>query len=316
MPSAASSPRIAVVVTTAGRARPVERLLASLAAQTRAPSAVVVADQGMSREARDVIEEYAERLPVRVVEVTGGVSVARNAALRALGVLRGGQRTSGLGLLETLLSGTDGRAQAEGAHGGVLTRPSPPGTDASADVVVFCGERAVYGDDTLERAAAAFAGDADVVCGGDGPVTQRTVWARAGAACFYGTGFLRDADGFDERLGGGGSTPWQSGAEADLLLRALRGRRVVRHEAGIDVREPADKADPARERHLARGAGRVYQRHYRGFDGFRAIVVPLGAAVGYAARRRWPDARRHLHRGVGHFEGLTGVLLPRPRIGD
>ncbi|MGK5553711.1 glycosyltransferase family 2 protein, partial [Actinomadura kijaniata] len=151
-------------------------------------------------------------------------------------------------------------------------------------------------------------------------VDARNVWtlARAGS-CFFRASFLRATGGFDEGLGAGCDTPWQSGATADLLLRGLRAGSVLTHAPDIRVFEhdpdlPAagTPGHDARTRHVARGAGRVHRRHYGGYACARVIARPLGTAALAFVRGRRSEAAGHLHRSVGHLEGLTGALLPAP----
>uniref|UniRef100_UPI001A955928 glycosyltransferase family 2 protein n=1 Tax=Actinomadura roseirufa TaxID=2094049 RepID=UPI001A955928 len=205
-----------------------------------------------------------------------------------------------------------------------------------AGVVAFPDDGTWYPPDALARAARTLAGGADVASGrllatgGDRarwrfpdeprPIDARTVWSHARTeTCFFRADLLRATGGFDEGLGAGSGTPWQSGAETDLLLRALHSGRTLVYDPGIRVYEhdPADAkaSDPAhraKARHTARGTGRVYRRHYGAYTCARVVARPLGAAVLDAARGRLPDARRHLHRAIGRAEGMTGLLLPAP----
>ncbi|WP_067831271.1 glycosyltransferase [Actinomadura kijaniata] len=335
------APRIAVIVTTVGRPRLLDRLLLSLAGQTLPPARVVVVDRGRRPGTAAVVEHRSDRLAVHHVTAPGGTSAGRNAGLVALGVLEASavERPSAIGTLDAMLGAPAPRPPAErtarelvaaGPARGMVALAEPDGFD----VVLFPGDHTWYPPDALERGARALEAGADVVSGrmvggggarpplGERParIDDRNVWTLAPAeSCFFRASFLRTAGGFDEGLGAGCDTPWQSGATADLLLRGLRAGSVLNHAPDIRVFEHDPDAPPAgtpehgaRARHAARGAGRVHRRHYGGYACARAIARPLGAAALAFLRRRRPEAALHLHRSVGHLEGLTGALLPAP----
>ncbi|QXJ24494.1 glycosyltransferase family 2 protein [Actinomadura graeca] len=321
-----TGPRIAVVITTTGRPRLLDRLLLSLAGQTLPPHEVVVVDQGTGPGAAAVVERRSDRLAIRRVASPGGASAGRNAGLTALGLL---PEPSARPARTALAAARPRGPRADGpAPAAVL---SPP-----AGIVAFPDDDTWYPPDALARAARALAGGPDVVSGrllaSDGdraqwryadepcPIDARTVWSHARTeTCFFRADLLRTTGGFDEDLGVGCGTPWQSGAETDLLLRALKTGRTLTYDPGIRVYEhnpdEPDTSDPvhrARARHAARGAGRVYRRHYGVLTCTRVVARPIGDALLSAARGRVPDARRHLHKAVGRFEGMTGLLLKAP----
>jgi glycosyltransferase involved in cell wall biosynthesis len=75
--------RVSVVVTVLNEAGSVGALLDSLIAQTRPPDEVVVADGGSRDGTLAVLDAYAARLPLRVIQVPGAnISQGRNAAIR------------------------------------------------------------------------------------------------------------------------------------------------------------------------------------------------------------------------------------------
>ncbi len=76
--------RVAVILTVLNEAESLPALLSSLAAQTRPPDEVVVADGGSTDRTRAVLSEHAARLPLRVVDAPGSnISQGRNRAIRA-----------------------------------------------------------------------------------------------------------------------------------------------------------------------------------------------------------------------------------------
>ena len=78
--------RVSVVATVLNEGASVERLLASLGAQSRQPDEVVVVDGGSTDGTLGILEDWVEsgRLPLRVLEAPGAnISEGRNAAIGA-----------------------------------------------------------------------------------------------------------------------------------------------------------------------------------------------------------------------------------------
>lgn len=75
---------VTVICTVLNEGEAIRRLLESLAAQTRPPDEVVIVDGGSRDQTVAVIEEYADRLPLRVITEPGAnISRGRNVAIRA-----------------------------------------------------------------------------------------------------------------------------------------------------------------------------------------------------------------------------------------
>jgi glycosyltransferase involved in cell wall biosynthesis len=78
--------KVSVIATILNEGQTIERLLESLAAQTRPPDEVVIADGGSMDGTVGVLSSWAEagRLPLRVVSAPGAnISAGRNAAIAA-----------------------------------------------------------------------------------------------------------------------------------------------------------------------------------------------------------------------------------------
>ena len=78
--------KVSVIATVLNEGQAIERLLGSLAAQTRPPDEVVIADGGSTDETVSILSSWAAsgRLPLRVVSAPGAnISAGRNAAIAA-----------------------------------------------------------------------------------------------------------------------------------------------------------------------------------------------------------------------------------------
>jgi glycosyltransferase involved in cell wall biosynthesis len=73
-----------VICTVLNEGESIRRLLDSLISQTRPPDEVLIVDGGSRDNTVGVIQEYADRLPLRVLVVPGAnISRGRNAAIEA-----------------------------------------------------------------------------------------------------------------------------------------------------------------------------------------------------------------------------------------
>lgn len=76
--------RVSVVLTVFNEGHSIRALLDSLAAQTRPPDEIVIADGGSTDGTLRALNEYSGRLPLRVVNAPNtNISQGRNAAIRA-----------------------------------------------------------------------------------------------------------------------------------------------------------------------------------------------------------------------------------------
>ncbi|HUP28116.1 MAG TPA: glycosyltransferase [Chloroflexia bacterium] len=74
---------VSLIMTVRNEAHSLPRLLDSIIAQTRLPDEVVIADGGSTDGTQQIVRAYADRLPLRLVEVPGAnISQGRNAAIR------------------------------------------------------------------------------------------------------------------------------------------------------------------------------------------------------------------------------------------
>lgn len=283
-----------MIVSTIGRPGFLNDLLRSVHSQTLIPSEVIVVDQSSDDGTKRIVDTWADRLPVRRLTSARGASVGRNVGVAALG---------------------------------------------KYDFVAFPDDDTSYVPDTLARAAAVLSSDTSIgavsgrLVGAPGRPAQlesfgdqrmrldhRTVWTSAiEATCFFRRDFLGTVGGFDEDLGVGAASPWQSGEATDLLLRGLKAGwtvlfdpRIVVNEHNADALSLDERAHRTKARRYARGTGRVFRRHYGPGAQIRIVLRPLAAAALTIACGRWTRTGWYLQRAIGRLEGLSGRLLPGP----
>lgn len=275
------TPTFDLVVATLDRTTELDRLLRSLDHQSHTGLRVLLVDQNPDDRLAAVVAAHPG-LDVLHLRSAPGLSRARNAALPHLG----------------------------------------------ADIVGWPDDDCFYPDDLLERVARAF--DDPAVGGVSGQaadpygrptgrwgqvpeeITPDTVWNRATShTLFLRRDVIEVIGPFDERLGLGAGTPWHSGEEIELLVRALRcGARVVYEPAAV-ILHPAKPLAPADERAIARrdgaSVGWILARHRYGPRMLgRMAVRPLGGAVLALARRDPERARVQLEVLRGRVAGYRG----------
>ena len=241
--------RIGVVIPTMGTSAVLPSLLADL--NRALPGCrVAVCDQSTGENVQDWVDAArAEGLDVRHVDDRGhrGASRARNLGARAVAA-----ESDLLLFLDDDLTVT--------ANG--LT----PAVEAFADQALG----AVTGRVHSQIVRTPFGG---------GPVDldRRTVWSHAmEAALVVRSGLFLAVGGFDEQLGVGAATRFQSGEGTDLLLRIMKAGHVCRYLPVFEVTElspqPAGRDLQNKAYRYALGTGRVYAKHYSLAGRGRALV--------------------------------------------
>jgi glycosyltransferase involved in cell wall biosynthesis len=273
-------PTVDLVVGTVGRPAALRELLDSLAAQTHRPTRVIVVDQSADDAVRGVVESHPAGLEIVRLSSPPGLSRARNAGLAA----------------------------------------------ATATLVGFPDDDCTYPADLLARVAAAFAADPalDLLTGRTAepsglaserwPEQARTivasdVWhAGNSASTFLRRALLKRVGPFDERLGLGSGTPWTSGEDIDLLLRALAAGAVARQDPSLVVHHrhhsPTGEELVELGRRDGGSVGFLLGRHALGARVLvRMLVRPLGGIVSSLARGDVDRARFHAATWRGRLRG-------------
>ena len=285
MHEAKSAPiAVSLIVATLGRTQELDRMLASVASQSFASVDVIVVDQNMDDRVERVVERWKCRLRCLHVRSPRGLSRARNRGLHL----------------------------------------------ASGAIVGFPDDDCWYPDDLLLRVNEWFQQHPahDFLCCAAQDGSGREVASRwpthsmevdrgsvlracASASLFVRRSALDHIGGFDERLGLGAATPFQSAEDSDVALRCLQNGRRGWFEKQLHVYHPDKSAEinSSRAFHYGMGFGCLLRMH-----GYSAttLLYHVARALGGAARSTllakpekalfyWESARGrlsgYLHRG-------------------
>lgn len=278
-----TTPEASLVLATVGRTDELDRMFASLAAQTWRDFEVIVVDQNRDDRLLPYLERAAALgLSVRHLKMTQpNLAAARNAGIEAA-------RGNWIGFPDddcwydpSLLA---------------IVRERFSRTDKPSGVVVRWVEQAEQPMSaaklTWERSCAFR----------DVPVSSITL--------FCSRDLCRKIDGFDSRLGVG---QWfGAGEETDFVLRALRTGALFTYEPSAEVHHAVSAAQPALTpqarralRHRARGTGALYAKHKLPlWVVARGLVAPvlrplLKGSLG-------PDLAMGCAVTMGRIDGLLG----------
>jgi glycosyltransferase involved in cell wall biosynthesis len=272
---------ISLIVCTIGRSEPLARLLRSLKSQTDGAFEIVVVDQNPDNRIEQALKSFSAGQRIRRVRSEPGLARARNVGLRY-------------------------------AEGDVAGFPDddcwyPSGVIAHVRRYFDQPQRALLTGRTVDRdgiesvsshrAESGFVDRRNVFESGN----SNTVFVRSAVAC--------DVGGFDETLGIGAATLFQSGEETDFLLRCLgKGYQpyydryfVVHHDQiALSAEQEARRALT-----YSSGYGRVLRLHRYGI-GHLAPRVGRAAARGAVCALRGDLAGARLRYGwaIGAVRGF------------
>ena len=156
---------------------------------------------------------------------------------------------------------------------------------AKGEVIGFPDDDCWYEPDTLEKAAARFAGDSGLEglvgkwksCKSE-KINLRNVLYQAGT-CFY---FLKRAavnrvGGFDELMGPAPNIKFGGGEDSDLLIRVLKSGGRIERDAEVVIRHP-DMPPGDRQKVMAYGVARMHllaKHHYPLWFRLANVIYPL-----------------------------------------
>ena len=272
-------PSFDLVVATVDRVAELERLLASLEAQTHRDLRVLLVDQNENDRLESILRE--ER-PFDLVRLRSerGLSRARNAAL---GEISG----------DLVAFPDDDCIFASGLLEQVARRfASDPALDGLTG-------RAV---DETGRSSRSWARDPK-------SLTRENLWNRAiSFTIFLRAQLVARVGHFDEQLGLGVATPWASGEEIDYLVRALDASARIEYDPSLVVTHPDRGVSPTALRSLGNrdgaSVGYILRKHeYPKRVVGRMLIRPVGGALVALARRDRAQAGFHLSTLRGRLLG-------------
>lgn len=286
---AESSPVVSLVVSTKGRQHQLLQLLASLDRQTFKDFELIIVDQNAKQLAGGPLKKR-RKFPVRHIHtpLEQGLSRGRN---RGIAEARG----------EVLLFPDDDCWYPER----FIERGLKVMRERKLD--------ALTGRPTNEKGEpiqGRFETEAQWI-------TLTNVWTtQIEWAAFWRRELLIALAGYDEVIGVGAASPWQSAEGQDLMLRALKtGARcwydpsINAHDAGVDRRH-ADSATIAKARAYGRGMGYVLRKQRLGLGtSFYLFSRAMGGAIVAAFTGHQRLAKFHAATALGRLEGVMGRCL-------
>lgn len=274
----------AIIIPTIGIRPNLHRLVQSIVDQHFSPCEIVVINQGSPEVIWKQLEEWVH-LDISVVQTHPGVAHARNVGLQSL--------------------------------------------KSAWDVVGMVDDDCWYDSGVFERVIGAFKPGVGAVStrvrtiddGRDNRVgfgtkslvlDSRTVWTHAmESGSFFARGFFDEVGLYNENLGIGSATPWQSGEGTELMLRGLaKGQKMIYLPDAIvweDTLPPTtDSSLLKRSRRYARGTGRVIRKQTDVLDQARFVLRSIGRVLVGLRHHSLRRTRTDLEVLAGRIEGLLG----------
>ena len=272
-------PSFDLVVATVDRIAELERLLASVQAQTHRAVRVLLVDQNEDDRLEPVLQEQRSFNLVRL-HAQRGLSRARNAALEDISA-------------DLVAFPDDDCVFASDLLERVARR--------------FAGDRALDGltgraVDETGRSSQSWAQD-------PAPLTRENLWNRAiSFTIFLRAPLVARVGRFDEQLGLGATAPWASGEEIDYLVRALDAGARIEYDPALVVTHPDTRVSPTTLTSLGNrdgaSVGYILRKHrYPKRTVGRMLIRPIGGALVALVRRDRTEARFHLSTLRGRLLG-------------
>ena len=272
-------PSFDLVVATVDRVAELERLLASVQAQTHRAVRVLLVDQNEDDRLEPVLQEQRSFNLVRL-HAQRGLSRARNAALEDISA-------------DLVAFPDDDCVFASDLLERVARR--------------FAGDRALDGltgraVDETGRSSQSWAQD-------PAPLTRENLWNRViSFTIFLRAPLVARVGRFDEQLGLGATAPWASGEEIDYLVRALDAGARIEYDPALVVTHPDTRVSPTTLTSLGNrdgaSVGYILRKHrYPKRTVGRMLIRPIGGALVALARRDRTEARFHLSTLRGRLLG-------------
>ena len=280
---------ISLIVCTLGRTEELRRLIASLQNSTAAPLEVLIVDQNPAGYLDDILSAGGG-LPLKRIPCEPGLSRARNVGLKA-------------------------------ARGRIIGCPDddcwyPP--NVIRDVQSAFASRPELGILIGRTADAEGRTSVSPHMEAPAPISRDNVFRAGNSNGLFVRRDVADAvGGFDESLGVGARTPFQSGEETDFVLRGLASGAagsfdpslVIHHEQG----NPAKARQIHRIRQYSAGFGRVLRKNGFGWGSVaRPVARTLARAALCTAKLELAGAAQRLAWAAGVIRGFSARGLDNP----
>jgi glycosyltransferase involved in cell wall biosynthesis len=276
--------KFSLILATVGRVRELERFLASLAIQTYRDFELIVIDQNQDDRLVPLLKNYENHFQVKHLRSAPGLSRARNAGLRHITGDIVGFPDDDCWYPQRLLDGIEKFLKGD-THWDILT-------------VAPLNEKGAFflGRGSLHR----------------GYLTQSSVWKSAISWTLFIKRHVAEAVGpFDEKLGIGSGTRWQSGEETDFLVRAMKMGFSMWSEPDLAVYHEAayirfGLPDARKTYRYALGMGHVLKKNgYPIVPTSYFILKPLAGALLMLAAARPREALRYCCMFSGRLLGYA-----------
>jgi glycosyltransferase involved in cell wall biosynthesis len=231
------APQYSLITCTTGRREELRRLLDSLVAQDVQEFELVVVDQGPAGCLDRLIDEFKCCFSIQHLRSTPGLSRSRNLGIR----------------------------HARGEFLGFPDDDCWYPTDVVARVTVRRRENPtldlMLGKTVDEKGSDSLGSFRRK----SGAVSKWNVWTSGNSSSIFVRRQLAiDAGGFDETLGVGANTRFQSGEETDFILRILAAGTPAYYDSELKIHHPQVDCSISRAQAYSPGFGRVLRKHRYG----------------------------------------------------
>lgn len=255
--AAEAAPLFSLILGTYGSGAYVERFLESLRDQGDVSFELIVVDQNPDDRLCALLDHYQALFDIRHIRARPGLSGARNAGIQA-------------------------------ARGEIFAFPDDDCWYPSGHLTLV--RYLLHGDGSDGLTCRCTDEQGNLAAGGEdrrpGSLTKWNVWNRGvSATLFLKRRVIAQVGLFDEDLGLGARSSFQSGEETDYLLRSIEGGMNLRYEPSLSVYHPLPP--PSRQAGAVRkawqyglGMGRVLAKHqYSRIQVGWFLAIPFLGAV-------------------------------------
>ena len=205
---------------------------------------------------------------------------------------------------------------------------------ASGDILCFPDDDCLYPSSLIKKVLRRFEETgADIVCGRAAAPDGRSINGRFEKnaqrihlrnvfstqiewVVFFRRAAFEGVKGYDEDIGVGANTPWQSCEGPDITIRAMLAGFSAYYDPALFAYHPEhntrnpDGAMKAKGRRYARGMGRVIKKHHLGWLYLaKYLIRPVGGACLSLLKGNVDRGVYYLNVALGRAEGYAGFCL-------